>query len=40
MRGVGAFLLLLLLVSFLTGQFWLAPVGLVLVAGGLLLTSR
>lgn len=40
MVGVGAFLALLLVVSFLTSQFWLVPVGLALVGAGLLLTSR
>jgi hypothetical protein len=37
---VGAFLALLLVVSFLTNQFWLVPIGLLLVGAGLLLTSR
>jgi hypothetical protein len=40
MRGIGAFLLLLVVVSVLTSQFWLVPIGLLLVGGGLLLTSR
>ncbi len=40
MRGIGAFLLLLLAVSLFTSQYWLVPVGLLLVGGGLLLTSR
>jgi len=39
-RGIGAFLLLLVVVSILTSQFWLVPIGLLLVGGGLLLTSR
>jgi hypothetical protein len=38
--GIGAFLALLLVVSFLTNQFWLLPIGLLLVGAGLLLTSR
>ena len=40
MAGIGAFLALLLVVSFLTNQFWLLPIGLLLVGAGLLLTSR
>jgi len=39
-RGIGAFLILLVVVSILTSQFWLVPIGLLLVGGGLLLTSR
>jgi hypothetical protein len=38
--GIGAFLALLLVVSLLTNQFWLLPIGLLLVGAGLLLTSR